>query len=206
MAVRKICTQKGCRASPRCGHPSWFDVMHQRKRWRMPVDDFALARGATEPVESKQTAEHVWEPRFLGEIVAGRDERSRAQVRGCLDARSHHRRTGDVLPAGRDVAHPESSRGLGGTSDRDSWADGEGSGESADSVRSAGTVGADSQAPFHTWPKRVRVRLAVRSLPGHFQDCLGISLAPRQRARHQAGQTRRSRRSRQAEADRPALA
>jgi hypothetical protein len=75
MAVRKICTQKGCRASPRCGHPWWFDVMHQGKRWRMPVDDFALPRGATEPITSKQTAERVWEPKFLGEIVAGRDPR-----------------------------------------------------------------------------------------------------------------------------------
>jgi len=39
----------------------------------MPVDEFALPRGATEPITSKQTAERVWEPRFLGEIVAGRD-------------------------------------------------------------------------------------------------------------------------------------
>ena len=73
MAVRKICKQKGCRASPRCDHPWWFDVMHNRTRWRMPVNDFALARGATEPVTVKQTAEALWEPRFLAEIVAGRD-------------------------------------------------------------------------------------------------------------------------------------
>ena len=77
MAVRKICKQKGCRASPRCSHPWWFDVMHRGKRWRMPVDDFALARGATEPITSKQTAERVWEPKFLGEIMAGRDPTSR---------------------------------------------------------------------------------------------------------------------------------
>jgi hypothetical protein len=69
MAVRKICKQKGCRASPRCNHPWWFDVMHQGKRWRMPVDDFALARGATAPITSKQNAEHVWEPTFLAEII-----------------------------------------------------------------------------------------------------------------------------------------
>src|SRR5687768_4599449 len=75
MAVRKICKQKGCRASPRCNHPWWFDVMCQSKRWRMRVDDFALARGATEPVLSKQTAERVWEPKFVGEILAGRDPR-----------------------------------------------------------------------------------------------------------------------------------
>ena len=73
MAVRKICKQKGCRASPRCEHPWWFDVMHEGKRWRMRVDDFALARGATEPTTAKQTAEKVWEPKFLAEIVAGRD-------------------------------------------------------------------------------------------------------------------------------------
>src|SRR5439155_5923914 len=71
--VRKICKQKGCRSSPRCNHPWWFDVMHQGRRWRMPVDDFAVARGATDTIASKQTAEHVWEPRFLAEIMAGRD-------------------------------------------------------------------------------------------------------------------------------------
>jgi integrase len=73
MAVRKICRQKGCRASPRCHHPWWFDVMHAGKRWRMRVDEFAIARGATEPITSKQTAERVWEPKFLGEIMSGRD-------------------------------------------------------------------------------------------------------------------------------------
>jgi integrase len=41
----------------------------------MRVDDFALARGATEPVASKQTAEHVWAPKFLAEIVGGKDPR-----------------------------------------------------------------------------------------------------------------------------------
>jgi hypothetical protein len=41
----------------------------------MPVDDFALPRGVTEPIASKQTAERVWEPKFLGEILAGRDPR-----------------------------------------------------------------------------------------------------------------------------------
>lgn len=75
MAVRKICKQKGCRASPRCDHPWWFDVMHEGKRWRMPVDDFAIPRGATEPVSSKQTAEKLWEPKFLAEIMAGRNPR-----------------------------------------------------------------------------------------------------------------------------------
>jgi integrase len=75
MAVRKICEQKGCTSSPRCDHPWWFDVMHAGKRWRMRVDDFAIARGATEPIVSKQAADRVWEPKFLGEIMAGRDPR-----------------------------------------------------------------------------------------------------------------------------------
>jgi hypothetical protein len=73
MAVRKICKPKGCRGSPRCDHPWWFDVMHEGKRWRMRVDEFAIARGATEPVTSKQAAERVWEPKFLGELKTGRD-------------------------------------------------------------------------------------------------------------------------------------
>ena len=47
--------------------------MYQRKRYRMPVDVFALARGATQPITSKQEAEKVWEPRFIGEIASGKD-------------------------------------------------------------------------------------------------------------------------------------
>jgi hypothetical protein len=39
----------------------------------MPVDAFALTRGAKQPVTSKQEAEKVWEPKVIGEIVAGRD-------------------------------------------------------------------------------------------------------------------------------------
>ena len=81
MAVRKICKQKGCRASPRCNHPWHFDVMHNRKRWRMPVDEFAIARGATEPITSKETAVKVWEPKFLAEIIAGRDPHVSPQPR-----------------------------------------------------------------------------------------------------------------------------
>src|SRR5687768_7906775 len=75
MAVRKPCRSKGCKTSPRCEHPWWLDVMHNRERYRMPVDDFALARGATAPVTSKQEAEKVWEPKFIAEIVSGKDPR-----------------------------------------------------------------------------------------------------------------------------------
>lgn len=75
MPVRKRCKQTGCRSSPRCQHPWWFDVMHQGRRWRMSVDEFALARGATECIDTKQTAERVWEPKFVAEIMSGRDPR-----------------------------------------------------------------------------------------------------------------------------------
>src|SRR5258708_33380930 len=75
MAVLKQCKSKGCKSCPRCEHPWWFDVMHRRKRYRMPVDAFALTRGATQPVTSKQEAEKTWAPKFIGEIVAGREPR-----------------------------------------------------------------------------------------------------------------------------------
>ncbi|PYQ76054.1 MAG: hypothetical protein DMG04_04955 [Acidobacteria bacterium] len=75
MAVRKQCGSRGCRASPRCAHPWWLNVMHHGKRYRMPVDDFAFARGATASVTSKQEAEKVWEPKFIAEIAAGKDPR-----------------------------------------------------------------------------------------------------------------------------------
>jgi hypothetical protein len=87
MAVRKVCRHMGCRASPRCHHPWYFDVMHNRKRWRMPVDKFAIARGATAPIILKETAVKVWEPKFLAEIVAGRDPRILPDVPRALPAR-----------------------------------------------------------------------------------------------------------------------
>jgi integrase len=49
--------------------------MHEGKRWRMNVDVFAMARGATVQIEAKQTAERIWEPKFLAEIISGRDPR-----------------------------------------------------------------------------------------------------------------------------------
>ena len=33
MAVRKPCRSKGCKTSPRCEHPWWLDVMHNRERF-----------------------------------------------------------------------------------------------------------------------------------------------------------------------------
>jgi hypothetical protein len=56
--------------------------MHERKRWRMRVDDFALARGATDAVTVKQTAEKLWEPKFLAEIIGDAIRAYRRTYRG----------------------------------------------------------------------------------------------------------------------------
>ena len=77
MPVRKQCKSRGCKASPRCDHEWWLDVMYRGKRHRMRVNEFALNRGAERTVSSKQEAEKVWEPLFVGEIVAGKDPRHR---------------------------------------------------------------------------------------------------------------------------------
>src|SRR5437870_8143311 len=75
MAVRKRCRSRCCAKCPRCAHPWWFDIKHKGQRYRMRVDDFALTRGAKAPVTSKQEAEKVWEPRFIAEVVSGKDPR-----------------------------------------------------------------------------------------------------------------------------------
>jgi len=72
MPANKRCK---CESAAKCKHEWRLDVMHQGRRWRMPLNDFALARGAERPVTSKQEAEKVWEPRFVAEIVAGKDPR-----------------------------------------------------------------------------------------------------------------------------------
>lgn len=82
MAVRKRCRSSGCKASPRCDHAWWLDVMHRGRRYRMPVDDFAFARGATASVTSKQEAEKVWEPKFIAEIASGTDPRRAPRQEG----------------------------------------------------------------------------------------------------------------------------
>src|SRR5579864_440885 len=75
MPVRKQCRSKGCKTCPRCDHPWWLDVMHCGRRFRMAVNDFAFARGAKAPVDSRQEAEKVWEPKFIAEIASGIDPR-----------------------------------------------------------------------------------------------------------------------------------
>jgi integrase len=76
MPVLKRCKRKECPNSPRCSHAWWLSLMHQGVRYRMPLNDFAFARGADHVVTAKQEAERVWEPLFVGEILAGHDPRT----------------------------------------------------------------------------------------------------------------------------------
>src|SRR5580765_3260710 len=83
MAVRKTCSRKPgakkfCSSSPRCDHEWWFDVMYRGVRYKKSVNEFAvplMPESDRHPVLSKQEAVKVWEPRFLAEIVAGKDPR-----------------------------------------------------------------------------------------------------------------------------------
>ena len=73
MGVYKPCRHKGCARSPRCGHPWWMDFMHEKRRYKISVDEFALARGAERPVATKQETDKVWWPLFVGEVMSGRN-------------------------------------------------------------------------------------------------------------------------------------
>jgi integrase len=73
MPVVKRCKRASCKAYPRCDHPWWLSVMHVGRRYRMPVNDFAFARGADHLVTTRQEAERVWEPLFVSEIMSGHD-------------------------------------------------------------------------------------------------------------------------------------
>jgi integrase len=76
MPVVKRCRRATCPNSPKCAHDWWLSVMHQGVRYRMPLNDFAFARGADKVITSKQEAERTWEPLFHGEILAGHDPRT----------------------------------------------------------------------------------------------------------------------------------
>lgn len=80
MAIHKQCKSKGCKTSPRCNHPWWLDVTHKGVRYRMTVDEFAVARGGVIPVTSKEEARKTWEPMFITEIRSGRDPRQALPV------------------------------------------------------------------------------------------------------------------------------
>ena len=74
MSIRRRC-RGTCRSSRRCLEHLWFDVTHDGKRFRMPVNDFAVPRmepGKQRSIESMEEARD-WERLFIGEIKAGRD-------------------------------------------------------------------------------------------------------------------------------------
>jgi hypothetical protein len=93
--IRRRCSELVCKNGRRCLEHLRFHVMWRGKRYRMPVNDFAIPRmepGKQRPVESMEEARD-WERLFIGEIKAGRDpRRPRTQ-----------RKTSDFAPA--SVAH-----------------------------------------------------------------------------------------------------
>jgi hypothetical protein len=66
-----------CKNGKRCLEHMRFDVMWRGKRYRMPVNDFAIPRmepGKQRPIQSMEEA-RGWERLFIGEVKAGRDPR-----------------------------------------------------------------------------------------------------------------------------------
>jgi hypothetical protein len=75
--IRRRCTERTCKNGKRCLEHLRFDVMWRGKRYRMPVNDFAIPRmesGTRRPIQSLEEARD-WERVFIGEIKAGRDPR-----------------------------------------------------------------------------------------------------------------------------------
>jgi hypothetical protein len=70
-------TERNCKDGRRCLAHLRFDVMWRGKRYRMPVNEFAIPRmepGKQRPIQSMEEARD-WERLFIGEIKAGRDPR-----------------------------------------------------------------------------------------------------------------------------------
>jgi integrase len=75
--IRRRCKEVGCNSGRRCLEHLRFDVMFRGKRYRLPVNEYAIPRmetGKQRPIESMEEARD-WERRFIGEIKAGRDPR-----------------------------------------------------------------------------------------------------------------------------------
>src|SRR6267378_3284554 len=82
MTIRRRC-RGPCRAGRRCLEHLWLDVTQRSKRYRMPVNDFAVPRmepGKQRPIESMEEARD-WQRLFIGEIRAGRDPRIAPSVK-----------------------------------------------------------------------------------------------------------------------------
>ena len=73
MTIRRRCTERECKNGRRCLEHLRFDVMWRGKRYRMPLNEFAIPRmepGKQRPVQSMEEARD-WERLFIGEIKAG---------------------------------------------------------------------------------------------------------------------------------------
>ncbi len=91
--IRRRCTERNCKNGRKCLEHLRFDLMFRGKRYRIPVNEFAIPRmeaGKQRPIQSMEEARD-WERRFIGEIKAGRDPR-RARRR-TIEAGTH---LGDV--------------------------------------------------------------------------------------------------------------
>src|SRR5438093_1822894 len=75
MTIRRRCTERDCKNGRRCLEHLRFDVMWRGKRYRMPLNEFAIPRmepGKQRPIQSMEEARD-WERLFVGEVRAGRD-------------------------------------------------------------------------------------------------------------------------------------
>lgn len=66
--IRRRCTERHCKNGRRCLEHLRFDVMWRGKRYRMPVNDFAIPRmdsGKQRPIQSMEEARD-WERLFIG--------------------------------------------------------------------------------------------------------------------------------------------
>src|SRR5258708_21613629 len=74
MTIRRRCTGK-CKTGRRCLEHLRFDMTWRCKRYRVPVNEYAIPRmepGKQRPIQSMEEARD-WERRFIGEVKAGLD-------------------------------------------------------------------------------------------------------------------------------------
>ena len=75
MTIRRRCKECRCTIGRKCLDHLRFDVTWRGRRYRMPVNDFAIPRmepGKQRPIQSMEEARD-WERIFIGEVKAGRD-------------------------------------------------------------------------------------------------------------------------------------
>jgi integrase len=75
MTIRRRCAESGCKSGRRCLEHLRFDVTWRGRRYRVPVNEYAIPRmeaGKQRPIQSMEEARD-WERRFIGEVKAGLD-------------------------------------------------------------------------------------------------------------------------------------